>query len=74
MSARKSIAALNRATLTVLVLSLLVTPSASVAAPQPPRPRQDSVSGSGVTPMCGGDNQVVINAQRDRAARIPPEK
>ena len=53
MSARKSGAALNRATLTVLVLSLLVTPSASIAAPQTPRPTQDSVRAAGNAPLPG---------------------
>ena len=75
MKPRKSIAALDLATLTALVLSLLVIPSASVAvaAPQPPRPTQDSVSESGATPItsCGGGTQVVINAQSGPSGENP---
>jgi hypothetical protein len=65
MSLSKFLAALNRATLTVLVLALLAIPSASTAAPQPPPPLQDSVTGSGFAgpAFCGGDGQVVMNAR-----------
>jgi hypothetical protein len=71
MKLRKSIAARNRATLTVLAVGLLALPSASVAAPQPPRPTQDSVRGSGVALFCGSDGQVVINAQSGPSGENP---
>ena len=57
------------ALLGVLAIGLLTTPSVSVGAPQPPRPLQDSVTGSGpsfstgVGGNCGGDHQVVVDAR-----------
>ena len=57
--------------LSVVVVGLFAVPSTSVAAPQPPRPTQDSVTASGVTTGCGGDNQVVINAQSGPSGENP---
>src|SRR5215210_4938665 len=66
-----------RALLGVLAVGLLAMPSVSVAAPQPPRPLQDSVTGSGVTSVgqttgdCGGDRRVEINAQSGPSGENP---
>src|SRR5215210_4785289 len=52
-------------------VGLLVMPSLSVAAPQPPRPVQDSVTGSGIATNCGGDGRVDINAQSGPSGENP---
>jgi hypothetical protein len=55
----------------VLAAGLLAMPSISMAAPQPPRPLQDSVTGSGVASNCGGDGRVAISARSGPSGENP---